>query len=146
MILPHNIVILVSDGTRMLLLQNQGNPADPDLRVVDHRQIENPPNRELLSDAPGVGTSAGYPGRDTMARGDPHQENEDAFLVEIAGSLAEATEGSAGLVVVAPPRALGVLRRHYDDKTRARLVAEIDKDLTRHPVEDIARLLGAEED
>ncbi|WCT78601.1 host attachment family protein [Novosphingobium humi] len=141
--LAHDIIILVADGTRMLLLKNHGNPLNPDLRVIGHRQFENPPNRDLLADAPGISVSRAFPGHDTIARGDPHQANEDAFLMEAAEALAGVVEASAGLVVVAPPRALGVLRQHYGDHVRARLLAEIDKDLVRHPVDDIARLLCA---
>ena len=44
-------------------------------------------------------------------------------------------------MIVAPPRALGVLRRAYTDRLRAALHAEIDKDLTAAPVHEIERLL-----
>jgi protein required for attachment to host cells len=42
---------------------------------------------------------------------------------------------------VAPPHTLAVLRRHYDRTVKQRLIAEIDKDLTKHPVEEITRLV-----
>lgn len=140
--LPHNVIILLADGARMLLLKNCGTQLEPDLRVIGHRQFENPPNRDLFADAPGVGFSPAYPGHDTMARGNPHQANEDAFLASCAEALAEGAEDSSGLVVAAPPRALGVLRRHYDERVRVRLIAEIDKDLVKHSLDDIARLLS----
>lgn len=143
MILPHDIVVLVADGSRLLLLRNQGDDTYPDFRVIEHRQQDNPPNRELLSDAPGIGFSPGYPGRDTFARSDPHRANEDRFLIQAAEALSEVAETAAGLVVVAPPHALGELRRHYDARTRKALVAEIDRDLVKHPVDEIARLLAA---
>ena len=46
------------------------------------------------------------------------------------------------MVVVAPPHTLSVLRHHYEPAVKARLVAEIDKDLTKHPVSEITRLIG----
>jgi protein required for attachment to host cells len=143
--LPHDIIVLVADGSRMLLLKNHGDEVYPDLRVIAHRQFENPPNRELLSDAPGVGFSSGHSGRDTVSRGDPHQANEDRFIAGAAEALAEVADTASGLIVVAPPAALGELRRHYDAKIRKALVAEIHRDLVKHPVEEITRLLTAHE-
>lgn len=141
--LPHDIIVLVADGSRMLLLKNHGDQAHPDLRVIGRRQFENPPNREMLSDAPGLGFSSGYPGRDTFSRSDPHQANEDRFLAGTAEALAEVADSAAGLIVVAPPDALGELRRHYDARTRKALIAEIDRDFVKHPVDEITRLLSA---
>ena len=141
--LPHDIVVLVADGSRMLLLKNDGDQVCPDLRVIGHRQMENPPNRELLSDAPGLGFSSGYPGRDTFSKSDPHQANEARFLAGAAKALAQYADAAKGLIVVAPPDALGELRRHYDAGTRKALVAEVDRDLVKHPVDEITRLLSA---
>lgn len=143
MILHHNLVVLVADGSRMLLLRNHGDDAIPDFRLIEHRQLDNPPNRELLSDAPGLGFSVGYPGRDAFAKSDPHQANEDHFLAQAAEALSAIADSAAGLAVVAPPHALGELRRHYDARTRKALVAEIDRDLVKHPVDEITRLLSA---
>lgn len=141
--LAHDIIVLVTDGSRMLLLKNHGDQVYPDLRLIDHRHFKSPPNRELLSDAPGLGFSSGYPGRDTFSRSDPHQANEDRFLAGAADVLAEVADSASGLIVVAPPDALGELRRHYDARTRKALVAEIDRDLVKHPVDDITRLLSS---
>jgi protein required for attachment to host cells len=42
---------------------------------------------------------------------------------------------------VAPPPTLAALRKQLDGKTQQRVVAEVGKDLTKHPVPEIARLL-----
>jgi len=44
--------------------------------------------------------------------------------------------------VVAPPRALGVLRQAYSHKLRAALRAEIDKDLVKLPLYQIEKHLA----
>jgi protein required for attachment to host cells len=55
---------------------------------------------------------------------------------------ARHTAGEIGaLVVVAPPRTLADLRRSFSDGLRAKIIAEVDKDLTNHPVYEIERLL-----
>jgi protein required for attachment to host cells len=44
-------------------------------------------------------------------------------------------------VIVAPPRTLAELRRHYSREVSARIVAEIGKDLTGYPVDEIAAII-----
>ena len=46
------------------------------------------------------------------------------------------------LIVVAPPRALGVLRQAYSHNLRAALRAEIDKDFVKLPVHEIEKHLS----
>lgn len=142
--LANSTILMVADGTRMLLLRNQGDDLYPDLRVIEHRSFENPVNRDILSDAPGVGHASLNPGKNTYDEGDPHQENEDRFAADAARSLSLAAKQHGGdLVVVAPPHTLGVMRRHYDRTVKERLLGEIDKDLTKHSVKDITRLIAA---
>jgi len=142
--IKHGALALVADGSRMLLLRNAGDEVYPDMRVIEHYAFENPPNRELMSDAPGVSHASGYPARTTFEEADPHQENEDRFALEAVKALSRSAQENPGdLIVVAPPHVLGVLRRHYDRTITARLTVEIDKDLTKHPVEEITRLIVA---
>ena len=144
--LKNGTILLVADGSKMLLLRNEGDAKYPDLRVFEHRSFENPPNHELMSDAPGVCHSSMGPGRSAYEEADPHQVNEDRFAAGAARALGQAAKQNAGdLIVVAPPDTLGVLRRHYDRSVKERLVVEIDKDLTKHPVEEITRLVVAHE-
>mgnify|MGYP002135979083 CR=1 FL=1 len=48
-----------------------------------------------------------------------------------------------GFVIVAPPRALADLRQSFGTDTKSRIMAEIDKDLTGHPIKDIEKHLTA---
>jgi len=46
-------------------------------------------------------------------------------------------------VIAAPPRTLAELRQAFHEDVKARIIAEIDKDFTRHPVYEIEkRLIG----
>ena len=55
---------------------------------------------------------------------------------------AAVTKGDAkALIIVAPPRALGVLRHAYSPKLRAALKAEIDKDYVKTPIHEIEKQL-----
>ncbi len=48
-----------------------------------------------------------------------------------------------GLVVIAAPKALGELRKHYHKELEAILVGEIAKDLTGHSIQDIEKSIAA---
>ncbi len=51
--------------------------------------------------------------------------------------------GVSALVVVAPPRMLADLRHAFHPDVQKRIIAEIAKDLTKHPVSEIeAHLQG----
>jgi len=45
------------------------------------------------------------------------------------------------VVIVAPPRTLAELRHAFHDDVKARIIAEIDKDFTKHPVYEIEKHL-----
>ena len=45
------------------------------------------------------------------------------------------------LVIVAPPKTLADLRNAFHVDVQARVIAEIHKDLTKHPVSEIERRL-----
>ena len=47
------------------------------------------------------------------------------------------------LIIVAPPKTLGELRKHYHKEVENRLTGEIDKDLTRHTLPEIEKALIA---
>ena len=51
--------------------------------------------------------------------------------------------GVPALVVVAPPRTLADLRTAFHADVKKRIVAEVGKDLTKHPVGDIEKHLFA---
>ena len=60
---------------------------------------------------------------------DNHQREEDRLAVEAADQLrARALAGDFDkLIVVAPPRMLGELRKHYHKEVEARLIDEIHR-------------------
>jgi protein required for attachment to host cells len=81
--------------------------------------------------------------RSAVEQTDWHQQDEDEFLKQIGKHLDEATRtGKAdALIIVAAPRALGVLRTTYSHGVKEALVAEIDKDMVNMPVYEIEKQL-----
>lgn len=144
--LPHDSVVLVADGRKMLFFRNEGDADQPVLSLIRHRQKDNPDHVEQATDlaGQGVGTPAHRGG--SMEEVDFHQQEEDRFAADTARMLKErAMAGEYDrLVVVAPPRTLGELRKHYHPEVTQRLAGEVAKDLTGHPVDAIGKLLQAE--
>ena len=79
-----------------------------------------------------------------MEQTDWHKQEEDRFLQKLVGQLDHAVNAGEvkSLIIVAPPRALGVLRQAYSHNLRAAVHAEIDKDLVRLPVHEIEKHLA----
>lgn len=141
---PHNSFILVADGQKMLFFRNEGDTDYPNL-VVDTKTVQdNPADRDQKTDAPGRAFNSVGGGRSAMAETDFHQQEEDRFAAEAAGMLKARALASdfESLIVVAPPRTLGEMRKHYHMEVEKRLVGEIAKDLTGHPVADIERIIA----
>lgn len=143
---PHNSFIVVADGEKMLFFRNEGDAEFPKLVVERKRENEAPYDRDLKSDAPGRAFSSFSSGRSAMEEVDFHQLQEDRFAAETARMLQKwaLRNDFESLVVVAPPRTLGELRKHYHKEVERRLVGEVAKDLTNVPVEEIERILQAQ--
>jgi protein required for attachment to host cells len=137
--------VIVCDGKKALVLENAGDEKFLNLKtrqVFDH---PDPKTHELGTDAPGRSFSSVGHGRSAMQQTDWHTQGEDRFLQKLAGHLdAEVKAGRAkSIVIVAPPRALGVLRPAYSHDLRRALRAEVDKDLVTMPVHEIEKRLAA---
>ena len=109
------------------------------------RPYPNPPTREQGTDRPG--RSAGAPGaiRSTMEEADWHHLAKERFAHELAKALYLHTHAnrSERLVIVAPPRILGNLRKAFHAEVIDRIAAEIPSDLTAHPLAEIEKLIAA---
>ena len=142
--IPPNALVMVGDGARALFLRNRGTRAQVDLvleRQVDH---EHPPTREQGTDRPGRRPGSDGVSQSAVGETDFHQLAEQKFAARIAEDLYRMGHAQefAALVVVAPPRMLGDLRAALHPEVTQRIVAEIPKDLTGHPLPEITRLLS----
>lgn len=137
--------ILVADGGRAHVLERLG--AAHQLAAVDDMvfEAELPRTSELGSDRPGRSfQSNGAKRHAHTARRDLHDALEDAFVQRLVATLAAAQTAARfdQLVLIAPPRALGVLRQQLTNALRAVVRGEIDKDLTKSPRADVEACLA----
>jgi protein required for attachment to host cells len=143
MLIPHDALVLVADGRKFLLLRNIGDINQPNLVFEGSGEKESSPTRMQGSDAPGRSATYGM-ARTTVDQTDFHQLDEIEFardVAELLNRLAEA-EDFLKLIVVSPSRTLAELRRRLDQVAKGRIIAEVSKDLTNHPVAEIAEVLS----
>jgi len=144
--IPHDGFVFVGDGRKALFLRNDGDEKFPNLKVERVLTQDNPATHEQGSDRPGRAfKGAGTNRRSGMEQTDWHDLEEHRFARDVAGALEAVvrSNGVKALIVVAPARTLADLRRAFHDDVKKKIIAEIDKDLTKHPVYEIEKhILG----
>jgi protein required for attachment to host cells len=141
--LPNGALVLVVDGRKMLFLRNHGDEHQIDLRTEAHDERQDAKDSELKTDAPGTsGQSAGY-GRDTLEETDFHQQDEDRWVKDAADDLKARVlrNDFDALAIVAPPKALGVLRKALHKEVARRIVCVVNKEMSGRPIPDIEVLI-----
>lgn len=136
--------VLVGDGRRALFFQNHGDAELLDLRVVETRIDDNPSTREQGTDKPGRSFTSFSPGRSAVENTNWHELEEERFARAMAERINKAAESGelSEIVIVAPPRALGEIRKELSSKAQGKVVGELAKDLTRHPLKEIEQALA----
>lgn len=151
--IPHDGYVLVADGQKMLFFRNEGDETHPNLEVVTASEQSNPMTADQGTDRPGR-SAAGMgakgqgmtpkAGRSAYSETDFHTLEEERFAADAADMLnkrALANEFDK-LLIVAPSSTLGELRKHYYKELEQRLIGEIPKDLTNHPVDQIEKIIS----
>ena len=150
--------VLVADGAKALFLVNDGDADYPVLNVRRKEEHESPPTREQGTDSPGrfsdgpefqgIGSGQGFAQRSAVQETDWHRLEEERFADELAEMLYKRAHAGEfrRIVLVAGPQILGVLRGKLHQEVRDKVVGEVDKTLTNHPVDEIERILKGEID
>jgi protein required for attachment to host cells len=144
--LPHQALVFVTDGRKMLFLRNQGDENQLDLRTEAHDEREDRKDHEIKSDAAGSSKQGFGFGRPALGETDFHQQDEDRWGKDAADNWkARALRNDFdALAIVAPPRALGILRKELHKEVERRVVATFNKEMTDRPIPDIEDLLAGE--
>jgi len=143
--IPHNAYVFVGDGRKALVLRNEGDEKFPNLKTERVFADLNPPTHDQGADRPGRAYSSVGARRSSVTQTDWHALEEHKFTHDVAVALEKIVRErkAEALVVVAPPRALADLRKAFHPDVKKKIVAEIDKDLTKHPVDEIEKHLVA---
>lgn len=131
--IPKGTIVAVADGEILNLFRNAGE--------ADAPQLVAEPDAAVSSENKGSG------GRHHSSAANPSdsQQDEDGFAAGIVAVLNKRVlDGKIeSLIIVAAPRTLGELRKHYHKALSAVLVGELAKDLTGHTVADIEKIITA---
>jgi protein required for attachment to host cells len=128
------IVVAHDAGARVFGNQGPGTGLDL-LEEIEH-PLGRARDREINTDRPGRSfrKDSGDPRRAAMSRSEsPHEHAVAGFARDLAGRLQQGRVQNefARLVLVAPPRFLGLLRQSLDAPTADLVVGSINKDLAR---------------
>ena len=124
--------VAVVDGAHFALFRNTAE-ADIKLSAEPHAAVN----------ADRHGTELGH--ASSSANPSDSQQDEDGFAVGVAEQLNKlALDGKLSeLVVIAAPRTLGALRKHYHKALEAVIAKELSKDLTGQSPGEIEKAVAA---
>lgn len=130
MLLPHGAVIALVDRKSFELYRNAGNEAAPELNRLPSPELDS-------SNHSGTGHHS-HPGNhaDSQVAEDAHANAATHWLNSQV--LEHKIEH---LVVIAPPRTLGEMRRHYHKQLQGLLLGELHKDFSGKPPAQILAAL-----
>ena len=131
--IPSGATVAVADGQKLSVFRNTGDEASPKLNPVEIGAID------TTNKSGGTGHSS------SSANHDDRTQDEDGFVAGIVELLnKQAVEGKIrSLIVIAAPRALGEMRKHYHAKLKDVLVGEIAKDLAGHTSNEVEKAIAA---
>ena len=144
--IPHDAMIFVGDGRKALFLRNEGDEKFVNLKTERVFVDDNPPTHEQGTDRPGRGFARARTNRRSgVEMTDWHELEEHRFTQRVAAAMEMLVRDrkAPALIVAAPPRTLAELRHSFHPDVKRRIIAEIDKDLTKHPVGEIEKHLIA---
>ncbi|MFZ1741829.1 MAG: host attachment protein [Pontixanthobacter sp.] len=132
--LPNQAHVAIVDGEHFIMMRNEGQLFEPKLTKIDQPELES------------TNFSAGVRHQD-----DAGQRTSSTDLNELAHGAAAAqwlnTRAISGeitdLLVIADPKTLGEMRRHYHGELSKRIVGEIAKTLTSEAADQIEKAIIA---
>ncbi len=138
--------VLIADGEKGLVLENQTDHENPYLTVLSKEEQENPPNREQAENRRGRFNDGSGIHRSAVDDTDWHQLAKERFADDLAEMLYKKAHKGAfkDIVIVAAPGVLGELRDKLHKEVASRVIAEVPKTLTNHGLDDIETIVRDE--
>jgi protein required for attachment to host cells len=144
--IPHDAIVFVGDGRKALFLRNAGDEKFPNLTTEQVFLDDNPLTRDQGSERPGrlFARASARDQRSAIEPTDWHEIEEHRFASRVADAFEKLVRERKvkAAIIAAPPRTLADLRHAFHNDVKARIVAEVDKDFTNHPVDEIEKHLA----
>ncbi|WP_170770402.1 host attachment family protein [Ruegeria lacuscaerulensis] len=133
--------IVIADGEKALFMENITDAEDPNLVVVSVEETDGASSKP--SDRAGRRADAGPNQKSAVEEPKWKAHAKSLFVQDVANLLNR--KGLKGayqrLVLVASPHVLGLLRRRLHGEVLSKVVAEVDKTLTNHPLHKVEQVL-----
>ncbi|MEX0317283.1 MAG: host attachment family protein [Ruegeria sp.] len=135
--------VVIADGEKALVMENITDAADPNLVVVSVEEQDTNNGASRPADRAGRRFDSGPGQKSAMEETDWQGHAQSMFVQDVADLLYR--KGYKGayerLVLVASPHVLGLLRRRLHKEVLNKVVAEVNKTLTNHPLNKVERVL-----
>ena len=138
--------VVVADGEKALFLRNVTDGENPNLEVIRKEEQDNPKDIDQSANRPGRVHQSANHGRSAYEDTDWHELAKDRFAADLADILYErAHKGKfESIVLVAAPNVLGELRGQLHQEVADKIVGEIPKTLTNHPIDEIETIVKSD--
>ena len=133
--LPHNAHVAIVDGENFTVMRNSGQAFEPKLTGAQKPDLEATNYSAGVKHQDDVGQNTGATDLDELAHA--------AAAAEWLNAKAVSNEIEE-VLVIADPKTLGEMRRHYHSQLEKRLVGEIAKTMTREPTDRIEKAIANE--
>lgn len=130
---PHKAHVAVVDGNRFVVLRNKGQIFDPKLELFAEPDLEPTNFSAGVKHQDKAGQRTGETDLNELAHGAAAADwlNQKAIANEIDD-----------LIVIADPKTLGEMRRHYHVELEKRLAGELDKAIANEPIPAIEKAIA----
>lgn len=132
--LPHKAHVAIVDGENFTVMRNSGKPFEPKLEGAQKPDLEATNFSAGVRHQDEVGQRTGATDLNELAHGAAAAEWLNAKA--ISGELTD-------VLVIADPKTLGEMRRHYHSELEKRLVGEIDKTVTGETTSQIEKVIAS---
>jgi|TARA_R110000787_G_scaffold242013_1_gene348150 protein required for attachment to host cells len=138
--------VVVADGEKALFLRNITDGKDPNLEVIRKEEQDNLKDIDQSANRPGRVGQVGNMGKSAYEDTDWHELAKDRFAADLADILYDRVHKGKfdSLVLVASPGVLGELRSKLHQEVSDKVIGEIPKTLTNHPIKDIEDIVKAD--
>ena len=131
--LPSNAHVAIVDGENFTVMRNTGQPLEPKLGSAEKPDLSATNYSAGVKHQDNAGQQLGRTDLEELAHGAAATEWLNAKA--IAGNISD-------ILVIADPKTLGEMRRHYHGELKKRLVGEIDKTMTGEPTDRIEQAIA----
>ncbi|MCL3880728.1 host attachment family protein [Marivita sp. GX14005] len=143
---PQDAWVLIADGEKALFLVNKGDEVDMNLVVRGKEEQENPQAQDWAANRPGRFNDGPSVHRSAVQDTDWHKLEKERFAKDLADQLyQDAHKGKFEHLIIAASRpALSALRDELHQEVTDKIILDVPKVLTNHPLDEVEELISRE--